>query len=66
MDANPTSPNGIPISIRPITTEELDRVVFTGPGEPLTHPRIAYLVRVAAFWRSKPISRGSFSLLAGK
>jgi hypothetical protein len=27
--------------------DEIDRVVFTGPGEPLLHPRIAYLVRTA-------------------
>lgn len=27
--------------------DELDQVVFTGPGEPLLHPRLAYLVRAA-------------------
>ncbi len=27
--------------------ETLERVTFTGPGDPLLHPRVAYLVRVA-------------------
>jgi hypothetical protein len=27
--------------------ESLERVTFTGPGDPLLHPRVAYLVRVA-------------------
>jgi|GEM_PF-4335804 len=57
--AGPPAPDAAPVVREPLDLrldtlkswlepcDEVDRVVFTGPGEPLLHPRITYLVRTA-------------------
>ena len=46
--------------------DELDRVVLTGPGEPLLHPRIAYLVRVARQYGASCVIETGGRVLEGR
>lgn len=46
--------------------DDIDRVVFTGPGEPLLHPRVAYLVRTARQYGASCVIETGAQVLEGR